>query len=56
MNNVELFDVCGRKQSYHHLITTSSHHLNNISNLPAGVYFLKLQTTNGVMVKKIIKM
>jgi len=40
--NVEIFDVYGRKLSFHHLITSSSHHLINISHLPAGIYFLKI--------------
>jgi hypothetical protein len=55
MNNVEVFDVFGRKQSSHHLIPTSSHHLFNISHLQAGIYFLKITTDTGEVVKKVIK-
>ena len=42
MDNVEVFDIYGRKQSFHHLITSSSHHLINISHLPAGIYFITI--------------
>ena len=55
MENVEIFDVYGRKISSHHLITSSSNHLINISHLPAGVYFLKIQTNNGVVVRNVVK-
>ena len=40
--NVEIFDIYGRKQSSHHLITSSSNHLINISHLPAGIYFITI--------------
>jgi hypothetical protein len=52
IDNVEIFDVYGKK---HHLITSSSHHLINIAHLPAGIYFLKISTAAGEVVKKIIK-
>jgi hypothetical protein len=53
--DVEVFDVYGRKLSSHHLITSSSHHLINISHLQAGIYFVKIQTEKGDITKKIIK-
>ena len=53
---VEVFDIYGKKLSSNHLINTSSNHLINISGLPAGVYFLKISTDAGEVVKKIIKM
>ena len=56
MNNVEIFDVYGKKISFNHLITTSSNHLINISHFPAGVYFLRIETGGFVKVIKIIKM
>jgi len=52
INNVEIFDIYGRK---HHLITSSSNHLINIAHLPAGIYFLKIYTEAGEVIKKIIK-
>ena len=39
---IEIFDVNGKKQSSHHLIPSSSHHLINISHLSAGVYFVRV--------------
>ena len=55
INNVEIFDVYGRKLSSHHLITSSSNHQINISHLPAGIYFVKVTTEQGVFVEKVIK-
>jgi len=55
IENVEVFDVYGRKISSHHLIISSSHHKINISHFPAGVYIVKILTEEGVFVKKIIK-
>jgi hypothetical protein len=51
----EIFDVYGRKVSSHHLIVSSSHHLINISDLPEGGYVVKIETENGIEMKKIIK-
>ena len=56
IENVEVFDVYGRKLSSNHLIPTSSNHLINISHLQAGVYFVRIQTETGVITKKIIKL
>ena len=55
MNNIEVFDVFGRKLSSNHLIPTSSNHLINISHLPAGTYFVQITTDSGKITKKIIK-
>jgi len=52
IENVEVFDIYGSKLSSHHLITSSSHHLINISHLPAGTYFLRL---DGIILKVIKK-
>ena len=52
INNIEIFDIYGRK---HHLITSSSNHQINIAHLPAGIYFVKITTEVGGVVKKIIK-
>ena len=53
IEKVEIFDVYGRKLN--HLITSSSNHLINISQLPAGVYFVKVVTEQGEVMKKVIK-
>ncbi|MCL2436286.1 MAG: T9SS type A sorting domain-containing protein, partial [Lentimicrobiaceae bacterium] len=55
IKSVEVFDVYGRKVSSHHLIASSSNHLINISHLQAGIYFVKITTKAGDVVKKIIK-
>jgi len=63
INNIEVFDIYGRKllshhlitSSSNHLITSSSHHLINISHLPAGLYLVKITTEAGVVVKKVVK-
>jgi hypothetical protein len=55
INNIEIYDVFGRKQSSNHLITSSSHHLINIAHLQAGIYFVRIQTEKGMVGKKIVK-
>jgi hypothetical protein len=55
INNVEIFDVYGRNVLSHHLIISSSHHLINISHLPAGFYFVKIYTQTEEIIKTIVK-
>ena len=65
IENVEVFDIYGRKLLSNHLITSSSHHLItshpaprtslNISHLPVGMYFVKISTDTGMVVKKVVK-
>jgi hypothetical protein len=54
--DIEIYDVYGRKSSSNHLITSSSNHHINISHLPAGVYFLKIVTNKGEVMKKVVKL
>jgi hypothetical protein len=56
MNNVEVFDVFGRKLLSHHLITSSSPHKIDISDLRAGIYFVRIITEKGIITKKVVKM
>ena len=54
IDNVEIFDIMGRKQK------TESRKgekeiVVNISELPAGVYFVKISTESGILTKKVIK-
>jgi len=42
VSNVEVFDIYGRKLSSNHLIPSPSNHLINISHLPAGIYFVRI--------------
>ena len=55
ITNIEIYDIYGRKQSSNHLITSSSNYLINITNLSAGVYFLKISTETGMLIQKVIK-
>ena len=52
VDNVEIFDIYGKKISSHHLIPSSSNHLINISHLPAGIYFLKVGNETVKIVKQ----
>ena len=55
IDNVEVFDVFGRKVSSNHLIPTSSNHLIDISHFSNGIYFLKITTETGIITKKVLK-
>jgi len=55
VQGIEIFDIYGRILSSHHLINTSSHHKIDISHLQPGIYFIKITTETGQVVKKIIK-
>ena len=52
VTSIEIFDIYGRK------LSTLNSQLStlNISHLPAGLYFIKIQTENGMVTKKIIKL
>ena len=51
IENVEIYDIYGKKISSHHLIPTSSHHFD-VSQLPAGIYFLKMGNKTAKFVKQ----
>jgi len=54
MTNIEIFDVMGKNVS--HLTSHISHPISiNISHLPAGIYFIRIQTETGVTVRKMVK-
>jgi hypothetical protein len=55
IDEIEIYDVYGRKLSSNHLIDSSPHPHINISHLSAGIYFLKLATPKGITLHKIIK-
>jgi len=52
---IEIYDVYGRRLLSNHLITSSSHHLINISSLSSGVYFIRLIDEQGSAVQRFIK-
>ncbi len=49
LQNVIIYDVNGRK-----VISTSESQID-ISNLPSGVYLMKIESSDGIFYKKIIK-
>ncbi|MCL2435925.1 MAG: T9SS type A sorting domain-containing protein, partial [Lentimicrobiaceae bacterium] len=51
INNVEVFDVYGKKITTNHLSLTTI----DVSHLSNGIYFLKIYTESGVVVKKVVK-
>jgi len=55
IDNVEIYDVMGRKQTI--IINCQLSIINSIdiSHLPAGIYFIKLQTQTETITKKVIK-
>ena len=55
IDNIEIRDAFGRIVSSHHLMTPSSHHKIDISYLNSGVYFVKIITKQGEVVKKVVK-
>jgi hypothetical protein len=52
VTNIEIFDMYGKKQSHGSRVTG---HEINISHLPAGIYFVKITTKLGEIVKKVVK-
>jgi len=55
IDKIEILDIAGKVVSSHHQITTSSHQKINISNLSPGIYFVKIFTEEGDVVKRIVK-
>jgi len=54
INNVEIFDIYGRNLTPHTSYLTP-HTSYDLTVFPAGIYFLKITTENGVVTKKVIK-
>jgi len=52
---IEIYDVYGRKLLSNHLITSSPHHLINISSLSSGVYFIRLTDVQVSSIQRFIK-
>ena len=55
IENVEVFDIYGKKISSHHQIILSSNPQIDLSNLNSGIYFIKMITEQGAIVKKVVK-
>ena len=56
INNIEIFDICGKKifLSTRSLVHSSTITMD-ISHLTAGIYFVKISTETGEVVRKIVK-
>ena len=52
--NVDVYDVYGRKLQSK-IVNLQSEIVINISHLPAGVYFVKIRTEAGEVVRKVVK-
>ena len=70
VTSIEVYDVMGRKiqsfgcgsspqrvsgSNFQNLETSKHKTIINLSNLPTGVYFLKIQTDDGAVVRKVVK-
>jgi hypothetical protein len=57
INNVEIYDVMGRMVKTRFIASLQDDTTTfDISCLPSGIYFLRIQTENGVVTKKVVKM
>ena len=55
INSIEVFDVYGRNLSKISNVKSNISNLIDISHLISGIYFIKIKTLYGMVVKKIIK-
>jgi len=55
VQSVVFFDIYGRKQNGEWRMENREWSIN-ISNFPAGIYFLKIETRKGTITKKVIKL
>jgi hypothetical protein len=56
LNKIEILDITGKLVFSNHLISISSNQNIDISNLKSGIYFIKVITTQGEIVKKVVKL
>jgi len=54
IDEIEIYDICGKKISTH-LTNSSTNPCINISHLNSGIYFAKIKTEAGEIIKKVIK-
>lgn len=53
--SLKLFDVSGKLLRYEHDVVLKNSHTIDVSSLPAGVYFIRLNTSEGIATKKLLK-
>jgi hypothetical protein len=56
IEKVEFHDIEGKVILTNHLFISSSKQILDISNLNSGIYFVKILTTQGEIVKKVVKL
>ncbi|MDR2972942.1 MAG: T9SS type A sorting domain-containing protein, partial [Bacteroidales bacterium] len=54
VTGIEVFDIYGRAVSTHYSLLTTYYSIN-IAHLPNGIYFVKIVTEQGEVVKKVVK-
>jgi hypothetical protein len=55
VKNIEVFDINGRKLYPHSTFNSQLSTQIDVSHLSAGIYFVKISTENGDVVKKVVK-
>ena len=55
VEEIAIYDVYGRKTTVYGLQTTDFVHSIDVADLDAGVYFVKIKTENGNIVKRFVK-
>jgi len=53
IENIEIYNITGQKITFNFQLSTFNS--IDISDLPTGIYFLRIQTENGTVVRKVIK-
>ncbi|MCL2511837.1 MAG: Ig-like domain-containing protein, partial [Bacteroidales bacterium] len=53
IENVEIFDIMGKKITFNFQLSTFNS--IDLSHLPTGVYFLRIQTESGIVVRRVVK-
>ena len=56
IQNVDIFNITGSSVGVHHCGSSENGEVViNISHLPSGMYFIKIDTKQGKITKKIVK-
>jgi hypothetical protein len=53
IENITIFDIFGRQQQLSN--SSHQHSVIDVSNLTSGIYFIKINTNNGEIVKRFVK-
>jgi len=55
VDKIDVLDIYGRNLLSNQIITKSSNHKIDISHLSAGIYFVRISTESGEVVRKVLK-